>query len=151
MPTKVEVVGPERQAFLDAALQEHLGAELAHDVPSIVASYAPAGHLNFNGVLYDTPDRIAAFHRNFGWDSQVQGVLSGLGGEIIGRLYTHDCVVVEYVVRGTVEKPLRGAPVGRAVEFPMCVIYQFDDAGKLASERIYTDTGALLPEPILEL
>ena len=147
MPT--EVVGPERQAFLDGALQEHLGAELAGDVPAIVASYAPGGHLNFNGVIYDTPERLAAFHRNFGWDGQ--GALSGLAGEIVRRLYTYDSVVVEYVLRGTVEVPLLGAPVGRPVEFPMCVIYQFDEAGKLASERAYTDFGALLPDPSLEL
>ena len=49
------------------------------------------------------------------------------------------------------EVALRDAPVGRPVAFPMCVIYQFDEAGKLASERVYTDSGALLPEPILPL
>lgn len=147
MPT--HTVGPQRRAFLDAALQEHLGAELAGDVPAIVASYAPGGHLTFNGVRYDTPEQLAAFHRNFGWDGH--GVLSGLGGEIVDRLYTHDSVIVEYVVRGTVDTPLHGAPVGRPVAFPMCVIYQFDEAGKLASERAYTDSGALLPEPVLQL
>ena len=142
-------VGPQRQAFLDAALKEHLGAEIAGDIEAIVASYAPGGHLNFNGVLYDTPERLAGFHRNFGFDGR--GILSGLGGDIVRRLYTHDSVIVEYLVRGTVEVPLRGAPVGRPVTFPMCVIYQFDEAGKLASERVYTDSGALLPEPILPL
>lgn len=145
----VELVGPERRGFLDDALQEHLEAELAGDIQAIVASYAPGGHLNFNGVLYDTPQRLGEFHRDFGWDGH--GILSGLGGDIVRRLYTHDSVIVEYVVRGTVEVSLCGAPVGRPVTFPMCVIYQFDETGKLASERVYTDSGALLPQPVLPL
>ena len=78
-------------------------------------------------------------------------MLAGLDGEIVHLFYTYDCVIVEYIVRGTVEVALRDAPVGRPVAFPMCVIYQFDEAGKLASERVYTDSGALLPEPILPL
>ena len=40
---------------------------------------------------------------------------------------------------------------GRAVAFPMCVIYRFDEAGKLLSERGYADSGALLPQPVLPL
>ena len=144
-----EVVTPERRAFLDAAFQEHLGAEIAGDLSAIVASYSKDGHLNFNGVLYDTPERLTGFHRDFGFDGR--GMLAGLDGEIVHLFYTYDCVIVEYIVRGTVEVALRDAPVGRPVAFPMCVIYQFDEAGKLASERVYTDSGALLPEPILPL
>ncbi len=142
-----EVVGPERRAFLDAAFQEHLGAERNGDVPAIVATYSKGGHLSFNGVVYDTPERLTAFHKDFGWDGR--GMLSDIGGEIVRRLYTHDSVIVEYIVRGTVEVPLCDAPIGRSVSFPMCVIYQFDEAGKLMSARAYADSGALLPQPIL--
>ncbi len=143
------VVTPERRAFLDAAFQAHLGAELAGDLSAIVATYSKGGHLNFNGVIYDTPERLTAFHRDFGFDGR--GMISGLAGEIVRRFFTYDSVIVEYITRGTVEIALGDAPVGRSVAFPMCVIYQFDDAGKLASERVYTDSGALLPEPILPL
>ena len=144
-----EVVSAERRAFLDAAFQEHLGAEIAGDLPAIVASYAKGGHLNHNGVLYDTPERLTAFHKDFGWDGH--GMLSSISGEIIHQHYTYDSLIVEYVVRGTVEVSLCGAPVGRSVAFPSCVVYQFDETGKLVSERVYTDSGSLLPEPILPL
>ena len=143
------VVTPERRAFLDAAFQEHLGAEIAGDLSAIVATYAKDGHLNFNGTLYETPEQLTGFHRNFGFDGR--GILAGLNGEIVRMLHTYDCVIVEYIVRGTVDVVLHDAPAGRPVAFPMCVIYQFDEAGKLASERVYTDSGALLPEPILPL
>lgn len=48
--------GPARRAFLNAALKAHLGAELDGDIPAIVATFAPGGHLDFNGKVYDTPD-----------------------------------------------------------------------------------------------
>jgi hypothetical protein len=74
-----------------------------------------------------------------------------IGGEIAHLHYTRDSVIVEYVVRCTVAASLCGAPAGRAVTFPMCGIYQFDETGKLRSERGYADSGALLPEPVLPL
>ena len=55
-PELLPVATPERRAFLDAAFQAHLGAELAGDLSAIVATYSKNGHLNFNGVLYDTPE-----------------------------------------------------------------------------------------------
>ncbi len=76
-----EVVTPERRAFLDAAFQEHLRAEIAGDLQAIVASYSKGGHLNFNGVLYDTPERLTAFHRDFGFDGR--GMLSGIDGALV--------------------------------------------------------------------
>ncbi len=143
------VVTPERRAFLDAAFQAHLGAELAGDLSAIVATYSKNGHLNFNGVLYDTPEQLTGFHRDFGFDGQ--GMIGGLNGEIVQLHHTYDSVIVEYIIRGTVEIALGDAPVGRSVEFPMCVIYQFDEAGKLASERVFADSGGLLPQPIMPI
>jgi len=145
-----EVVGPERRAFLEAALHEHLAAELAGDVPAIVGTFSKSGHASFNGVVYDTPEKLARFHKDFGWDGH--GMLSDIGGEIVHLRYTHDSVVVEYLAHATVDASLRGAPTGRRVSsLPMCVIYEFDEAGKLVSERAYVDSAALLPDPILPL
>ena len=139
-------VNPKRRAFLDAALMSHLGPEIAGHIRGIVESYAAGGHLNFNGTLYDTPEKLAAFHRNFGFDGR--GMIADLGGDIIHIHYTFDAVVVEYVMRGTAAVALRGTSAGRAVTLSVCAVYCFDEDGKLASERVYLDTGNLLPEPI---
>ncbi len=139
-------VSPQRRVFLDAALMSHLGPEVAGNVPGITDSYAPGGHLDFNGVRYDTPETLTSFHRNFGFDGR--GMISGLGGDVLHIHYTFDTVIVEYAMRGTVAVALGGAPAGRPVTFNACGVYRFDDAGKLTSERIYLDTGNLLPEPI---
>ena len=135
-----------RRSFLDAALMSHLGCEIAGNVAGIVGSYARDGHLNFNGTRYDTPEMLTSFHRNFGFDGR--GVISDIGGDLVHIHYTFDTVVVEYVMRGTVAVTLGAAPAGRPVELTVCGVYCFDDEGKLASERIYLDTGNLLPEPI---
>jgi hypothetical protein len=124
----------------------HLGPEAGGDVPAITESYAKDGHLNFNGVLYDTPETLTSFHRNFGFDGR--GMISNLGADIVHVHYTFDTVIVEYAMRGTAAVTLGGAPAGRSVTFNSCVVYCFDDDGKLKSERIYLDTGNLLPEPI---
>lgn len=143
------VLEPGRRARLEAAFVEHIGAEVAGDLDAIVATFSPGGHLNFNGVIYDTPETLANFHRAWGFDGR--GVISGLTGEIVNMLYSYDSIVVEYRVLGTVAVKLGDAPAGRPVDFPMCVIYQFDDDGKLASERAFFDSAALLPGPFLSL
>ena len=140
------VVSPQRRAFLEAALMSHLGPEVAGNLPDITDSYAPGGHLSFNGVLYDTPEALTSFHRNFGFDGR--GMISDLGAELAHIHYTYDAVIVEYAMRGTVAVTLGGAPAGRPVTLNLCAVYCFDEAGKLTSERIYLDTGNLLPQPI---
>src|SRR5207249_10907623 len=144
-----DVVRPERRGFLNAAFLEHLGAEMAGDVPAIVATFAKDGHLSFNGVCYDTPERLTAFHKDFGWDGH--GMLSDIGGEIVRLLYTPASVVVDYLVRAHVQVALGDAPAGRAVAFPMCVIYRFAGAGKLLSERGSAESGGLRAQPVRPL
>lgn len=139
-------VDAERRAFLDAAFERHLGPESRGDLAGIVASYATDGHLNFNGAVYDTPQRLLHFHRALGFDGQ--GLLDNLGGTISRINYTHDSVIVEYVMSGTVTAELAGSPAGRPVSFPVCGVYEFDEDGALASERIYMDTGNWLAQPI---
>ena len=144
-----DVVGAKRRAFLNAALLEHLATEFSGDLAAIVRTFSEGGQTVFNGVIYDTPEQLTDFHRNFGWDGR--GLLSDIGGEIIRLLYTHDSVIVEFVLRATVDVAVGDAPAGRSVAIPLCVIYRFDESSKLESERAYFDSGALLPKPILPL
>ena len=145
-----QAVGPERKAFLDAALLKHLGAELAGDLPAITATYAEdGGHLNVNGVLYKTPEQLTAYHKDFGFSNE--GMLSGIGGEIDHITYTQKSMIVEYTLRATIEIDLPDAPRGRPVAIPTCVLYEFDEAGKLTSERAYSDSAAVLPKPLIQL
>ncbi len=142
-------VSAERRAFLDAAFDNHFRLEQARDVPAVVGTFAKGGHLQFNGVRYDTPEQLTAFHVGFGFANDDRGLLKDLEADVLNRLHTHDSVIVEFAIRCTVTVPLGGAPAGRRAEFSGCTIYQFDEAGMLQSERAYLDTGGLLPEPIV--
>lgn len=138
-------ISSERRNFIDAAFQRHLAAEIAGNVPAIIATYADNGHLNFNGVIYDTPEKLAAFHIGFGFSGA--GMLKNMQGEILNKTYTHNSVAVEHIVSAVVEIPA-GTPE-RPSKHRCLTIYQFDDEGKILSERAYNDTGALLPVPVV--
>jgi len=139
-------VSPERRAFLEEAFMSHLGPEVVGDVAGIVRSYAEGGHLNFNGVLYDTPHKLASFHRSFGFDGH--GMLGDLSADLDHIHYTYGAVIVEYVMRGTVADASQAVAARRPVTLNVCGVYCFDEQGKLTSERIYLDTGSLLPQPV---
>jgi len=141
-------VSPERRAFLEEAFMSHLGPEMAGNLAGITDSYAKGGHLSFNGVIYDTPEKLTAFHRKLGFDGH--GVISGLTGDIVHMHYMFDAVIVEYEMRGAVAVALGTAAAGRPVTLNVCGVYCFDEEGKLSSERIYFDTGKLLPEPVFQ-
>jgi hypothetical protein len=140
-------VSAERRAFLDAAFNKHIAAEAKGDIPAIVETFSEGGHLNFNGALFDTPEKLAVFHTLLGFSGE--GLIAGVENTIMGRLYTQDAIIIEYVTRGVIAMDVGLMRQGTEIEVPNCVIYQFDGAGDLASERAYLDTGALLPEPVL--
>ena len=139
-------IDAKRRAFLDAAFHRHLGPESRADLPGIVASYSKGGHLNFNGAIYDTPERLLHFHRAMGFDGQ--GMLANFRATISHISYTYDSVIVEYAMFGTITAELGGAPAGRRMSFPACAVYEFDEDGALTSERVYLDTGNWLAQPI---
>ena len=149
-PTSAETptpgISPSRRAFLDEALARHLGPEIRADLAGIVASYAKGGHLSFNGKIYDTAEGLLHFHREMGFDGH--GVLGELTAEIAHLSYTHDSVIVEYLMHATITPKLEGGATGRRVDIPTCGVYQFNEAGELASERIYLDTGLWLSKPV---
>jgi hypothetical protein len=47
-------------------------------------------------------------------------------------------VIAEHVLHFTNKQ-------GRAVAVPMCIVYCFDEAGKLSEERVYIDEARMLP------
>lgn len=140
-----ECISVRRKAFLDQAFETHLNAEIKGDIPAVVATYAEKGHLNYNGVLYDTPEKLAAFHVGFGFSNK--GMLADLDGKILNKTYMFDSLAVEFRVHCTVELP-PGTPA-RRIEMSSLTIYQFNDEGKIVSERAFNDTGAILPEPVV--
>lgn len=124
-----------------ALVEEHVRRENAHDLPGIMATF---GH----GARYD--DEPWGEHHE-GRDA-VQGYyedlltsLPDLRIDITHALVAEDGVALEVRISGTHLGAWRGLPAtGRRVAFPLCGLFTFDAAGKLAGERIYYDRASVL-------
>ena len=145
MTVQSKGISTERRTFLNTAFEACLEAANSQDITTILDTYAEGGCLNFNGVIYDTPVKLAAFHLGFG--STNKGMLTDLERIIVNKSFTHDSVIIESRLKCTVEIPAGSA--ARRTEMRSYVIYQFDAKGKLISERSVNDTGALLPNVVV--
>jgi predicted ester cyclase len=73
------------------------------------------------------------------------GALPDLAIDIKHRHVSGDAIVLEVVISGTHGGAWRGLPAtARRLEFPLCAVYTFDAADRLAGERIYYDRGTVL-------
>jgi len=73
------------------------------------------------------------------------GALPDLEIQVRQQHVTDDNVLLEVLICGTHLGPWRGLPAtGRRVEVPLCAVYTFDDADRLAGERIYYDRATVL-------
>ena len=54
------------------------------------------------------------------------------------RHFSADSLIAEHVLHFTNKK-------GQPVEVPMCIVYCFDEAGKLSEERVYIDEARMMP------
>lgn len=124
-----------------ALVEEHVRLENLHDVDGILNTFG-------EDPRYD--DEPWDDHRSGrdGVRSYYQELLQAvpdLDNDPKHRHVTDDAVVLELIISGTQLGAWRGMPAtGRRLEFPLCAVYTFDDAGKLAGERIYYDRATVL-------
>jgi len=145
MAAQSKGISEERKTFLNTVFEACLEAVNSQDITAILDTYAEGACLNFNGVIYDTPEKLTAFHLGFG--STNKGMLTDQERIIVNKSFTHDSVIIESRLKCTVEIP--AGSTARRTEMRSYVICQFDANGKLISERSINDTGALLPNVIL--
>jgi ketosteroid isomerase-like protein len=120
-----------------AALAAHVAAENAHDIDALMATFAPDAVMEVNQRRFDTPDAIRRAHERMGFGPDGAGGISDLRVVEGRRTLTDDGIVVEGRITA------RATATGGEVVLPYCVIYQFDAAGLLYSERAYLDLRAL--------
>lgn len=126
-------------------LEEHLRAENAHNVDEIMNTFADQGVLVFNGLPLSDHERIRMLHEGLGFGEQ--GGFSDLRVEEKQRYVSDEAIILEQVVSGTHTGEWQGiAATGRKMAVAVCTVYKFDEAGKLASENVYFDTGSLLAQ-----
>lgn len=136
----------DHQAMVEL-FQKHVGAELAGDLETTMATMTEDPHLNHVPVMAGGVGRegVHAFYRDhlvgkfFPPDVKMTNVSRTVG---------HDKVVEELVISFTHTKPidwlLPGVPpTGKKVEMAVVVVVGFKD-GKISHEHVYWDQASVL-------
>lgn len=137
----------EQQQHMVALFERHVGAELAGDLDTTMATMDDAPWLNHVPTRAGGHGRasVHAFYRDhlvgrfFPPDVRMEGLSRTVGERsIVEEIYisfTHT-TVVDWLLPGV-------APTGKSVELVVCVVVGFKD-GKVSHEHIYWDQASVL-------
>jgi steroid delta-isomerase-like uncharacterized protein len=124
-----------------ALVEQHVRLENEHDLEGVLATFGSTARYDDEpwDEHFDGPAGVRSFY------TQLMRALPDLAIDVQRRHVTGDCILLEVVIRGTHLGGWRGLPAtGRHVEFPLCGVYTFDSANRLAGEKIYYDRGTVL-------
>ena len=120
-------------------VNEHMRLENAHDFPACIATFGrPRYEVVAGHELFEGADRVDYFL------CENRRAFPNFRFHPTRVAPTPDAVLVEGVFKGTHEGMWRGLPAtGRQVDFPMCLIFEFE-GDVMVNERIYFDLGTAL-------
>lgn len=129
-----------------ALLKAHLAAENDHDLDRVMKTFSADTEMIYNGRSFSDHDSIRAAHGYFGW-STAAGAFSDLRVVVEREHFTDTEIVVEQRLSGKHVGEFLGLPAtGRPFELFAVGFYQFDQTGKLKSERVVMNLGPLTGE-----
>lgn len=139
-PTSSSIPNDRESARL-ALVERHIRLENEHDLEGVLRTFGDAAHYDDEAWAehHKGRDGVRTFYQ------QLMGALPDLQIEVQRQHVTSDAILVEVVIRGTHLGAWRGLPpTGRRIEFPLCGVYTFDAADRLAGEKIYYDRATVL-------
>ena len=106
-----------------ATVEEHLRGENARDMDAVMSTFSNSDQASvvYNGI----PTKGHAKIRR-SYEIRLNA-LPDFRFEVKQRHFSADILIAEHVLHFTNKK-------GRPVEVPMCIVYCFDEAGKLSEE-----------------
>jgi steroid delta-isomerase-like uncharacterized protein len=124
-----------------ALVEEHIEHENQHDLDGIMATFGNAAR--YDDEPWDDHhtgrDGVRAFY------TELLRAMPDFRIDVRERHVTMAAVVLEVTVSGRHLGAWRGLPpTGRAIAFPLCAIFTFDDNDRLAGEKIYYDRATIL-------
>jgi steroid delta-isomerase-like uncharacterized protein len=135
------LISNDRQAARIAIVEQHVRLENQHDLEAVLGTFGV-------GARYDDEpwdDHYTGQNGVREFYTQLMKALPDLEIDVLRRHVSDDAIVLEVIIRGTHRGAWRGLPAtGRRLEFPLCGVYTFDAADRLAGERIYYDRGTVL-------
>ena len=122
-------------------IEEHLQAENSHNLEKIMSTFGEQACFDDQpwDEHYEGRDEVRSYY------TRLLAALPDLSIQLEQRHVADEVIVLEVTITGTHRGPWRGLPAtGRDMRISLCAIYRFDQAEKLAGERIYYDRAAVL-------
>jgi steroid delta-isomerase-like uncharacterized protein len=122
-------------------VEEHVRRENAHDLDGIMETFGAEARYDDEpwNAHYVGRREVRSFYR------QMLQAMPGLAIEVRNRHASEEAIILEVVIRGQHLGAWRGLPAtGLQIEFPLCGIFTFDEANRLAGEKIYYDRATVL-------
>jgi steroid delta-isomerase-like uncharacterized protein len=123
----------------EAIVIEHMESENRHEFEVTLDTFEhPRYELIATGDVHDGPEEVAAYFE------ETRTAFPDQRNELIALHHADDAVIVEAMLYGTHEGPLRGLPpTGRKFEMRFCAMFLFEE-DRLVCERVYFDAGTIL-------
>lgn len=133
----------ERIATRLACVDEHVRAERAHEIDALVDTFGDHPFWDDRGASerHEGREGVRAYY------ADLFSGFPDFSFDITRRHVAADAVIMEVVAHGTHQASWKGiAPTGRRVEFPVCVVFTFDETDRLEAETVYFDRMTVLAQ-----
>ena len=123
----------------EATVREHMESENRHDFDATIDTFEhPRYELIATGDVHDGEAEVRAYF------DETRTAFPDQTNEPLAFHHAEDAVIVEFLLRGTHEGPLRGLPpTGRSFECRMTAFFIFGDE-RIVCERVYFDQLTIL-------
>ena len=133
--------GAARRAARLDLVEEHVRLENGHDLDGIMGTFGATAR--YDEEPWDDHhvgrDAVRAYYNG------LLLAMPDLKIDVRRRHVAEEAVLLEVTISGHHLGAWRGLPpTGRPLQFPLCGIFTFDGAGRLAGEKIYYDRATVL-------
>jgi steroid delta-isomerase-like uncharacterized protein len=123
----------------ESIVREHMESENRHEFDVTLDTFDhPRYEIVPTGEVYDGPGEVMAYFE------ETRRAFPDQRNELVRLDHSDEAVIVEGILRGTHDGPLRGLPpTGRSFEMPFVAFFIFED-DRLVCERVYFNPGTIL-------
>jgi steroid delta-isomerase-like uncharacterized protein len=118
----------------EAIVREHMDSENRHEFDVTLETFDhPRYELIATGEVHDGPEEVAEYFE------ETRRAFPDQRNELVALHHADDAVLVEAIIRGTHNGPLRSLPpTGREFELRILAMFMFEE-DRLLCERVYFD------------